>query len=258
MAKKTKKKINANTKHTKSLIRTGIPGLDRMLGGGIAEGESYTLIGSPHCGKKPLLMKIGYTAIVKNRPVIFVLTDFGVTNWVNMMASSGWNVKKHSKSFYVVDSYSQQFGVCPSTETTKCMEVPYTLSQISIAVTDFVNKIKSETRKKPIVILHSLSTLIENFDAESVFKFMQFFLGKLRAEGIIVFYSLQSEVHSQETTKLLTSLADGIIEMEDRKIRVSDFRRASLDWQDYDISKKGIVIKPPKASKTSKTIKKRK
>jgi KaiC/GvpD/RAD55 family RecA-like ATPase len=228
-----------------ALFGTGIPALDKMLGGGIPEGTSTILYGTPHCGKKPLLMKIAYAAMKRNRPVIFILTDFGITNWVNMMASSGWNIEKFEENCYAIDCYSQQFGACPTGETVKCMEVPYTLSQISIAVTDFIDAIKQKGRKKPVVIIHSLSTLIENFDEDSVFKFMQFFIGKLRTDGIPLVCSLQSGVHGSKTTTLLTSLVDGIIEMEDRKIRASGFRGAMYGWLEYGLAKDGISIKLP-------------
>ncbi len=259
MAKKIKKIIKNSVNNTNGesvrLLNTRVPGLDKLLGGGIPEGSSFVVFSPPHSGKKPLLMKIAYSSLLKNRPVIFILTDFGAVNWQNMMKSSGWNIDKNKeirRNFYVIDCYSQQFGTCPSTETVKCMEVPYTLSQISITATDFLDTISAYSKRKPIVIIHSLSTLIENFGEDSVFRFMQFFMGKLRTDGITFGFSLQSEVHEDKTAKLLTGLADGIIELKGRQIRVSGFTGAPADWYDYILSKEGVAIKLPKQPKLVK------
>jgi KaiC/GvpD/RAD55 family RecA-like ATPase len=239
-------------KKRKAFIHTGVRGLDDILGGGIPEGASVLITGHPHCGKKPLIMQLAYTQLMKKKPVIFILTDFGVSNWKEMMARSEWGIENNEYAYFV-DCYSTQFGACSVTNNIACLQVPFLLSALSIEVSNFINEIRSKTSEKPVIILHSLSTLINDFGEIETFKFIQFFSGRLRTEGITFLMTIQRGTADEQVSRSFEGLADYVIDMRDLRIRASGFG-ASGEWTDYKMDRKGIVISSLKKEKELHTL----
>jgi KaiC/GvpD/RAD55 family RecA-like ATPase len=224
------------------MIRTGVKGLDKLLGGGIPLSAPFLLYGSPHCGKKPIIMQLAHMNADKNRPIIFIITDFGVNRWKEIMVKEGWDISHHKNMFFI-DCYSTQFGMCPVGENVTCLEVPFALTTLSIECSKFLDEIKETYRQDPIVIIHSLSTLIETFGPDAVYRFLQFFIGKLRNDKVTTIFSMQAGMHGDRTEMMITSLMDGYIEMKDSKIRASGFLSIpSREWFPYKMEREGVVI----------------
>jgi len=216
------------------LLQTGSADFDRFLGGGVEEGSSLLILGVPHCGKKPTLMKAAHEECRKNRPVIFVLTDVGASAWQSMMRQGGWECEKVKDHTFFIDGYSQQFGACSNSDTVTCLEVPFSLSVLSIETSNFMEKVSG--RKKPMVILHSVSTLVEMFGEDETFRFLQFFIGKLKSAGATVLLSMQMGVHGPQFESTVTSLADCVVEMKDGRMRATGYLSiASKEWVPYSI-----------------------
>ena len=232
------RKITAAKRSLSRLLPTGSPDFDRLLGGGIEEGSALLILGVPHCGKKPTLMNAAHTECCKNnRPVIFVLTDVGAAAWRSMMDQGGWECEKVKDRTFFIDGYSQQFGTCSNSDTVLCLEVPFSLSALSIETSNFIGKV-SNMKRKPMVILHSISTLIEMFGEEETFRFLQFFIGKLRSIGVTVLLSMQMGVHGVKFESAITSVVDCLIEMKEGKIRASGYLGIrNKEWISYSIEK---------------------
>ena len=245
-AKATSKvrKIAVAKKTSSKLLPTGSPDFDRLLGGGIEEGSAFLILGVPHCGKKPTLMNAAHSECCKNgRPVIFVLTDVGASVWQSMMKQGGWECEKVKNRTFFIDGYSQQFGACLNSDTVLCLDVPFSLSALSIETSNFIGK-ASSMKKKPMVILHSISTLVEMFGEEETFRFLQFFIGKLRSSGVTVLLSMQMGVHGSKLESAVTSVVDCLVEMKDGKMRVSGYMGIQTkDWIPYTIEKGKLRLK---------------
>lgn len=228
-------------------IRTGVAGLDHLLGGGIPEGTSFLIHGVPHCGKKPFLMQTAHTAAKSGRPVVFILTDFGAESWKTMAAKGGWSLNKFPSRAFFVDCYSHQYGQCPTGKNITCIDVPFVLSSISIECSNFLDAAKTVARRKPLVIVHSLSTLLRNFGESEATKFLQFFVGKLKAQGVTAIYTLQAGMHSPGTEMMIRSLMDGVLDMKDSKLKASGFIGiTNRDWVPYGLTGKGVTVALPK------------
>lgn len=244
-------------------IQTGIKGLDSLLGGGIERESSFVIYGTPHCGKKPVIMQMAYSALKQKIPVIFILTDFGAKKWKEMMNSSGWNMERFKDRVYIIDAYSQQYSILKDEENVTYLQVPFTLSTLSIECAKFIETCEFVCNKKPLVIFHSISTLIENFGENEVFNFMQFFLGKLGNENINSIHSLQEGMHSGKIETMIVSMMDGVLEMKDMKLRAKGFLGIKTpDWIPYRMTSKGIAVEfkgeePVKNVKTKKAKPKR-
>lgn len=251
-------------------IPTGIKGLDPLLGGGIEEGYSFIIYGTPHCGKKPVIMQLAYSALKQKIPVVFVLTDFGAKRWKEMMIESGWNMERFKDKVYFIDAYSQQYSIMKNEENITYLQVPFPLSTLSIECTKFMETSQFVWGKKPLVIVHSISTLIQNFGENEVFNFLQFFLGKLGNESITSVHSLQAGMHTEKIETMIVSMVDGVLEMRDMKMRAKGFLDIKTqEWIPYHMTSKGVVIefkeekkeiptkKPKKITKKSKKVTKK-
>ena len=76
---------------------------------------------------------------------------------------------------------------------------------------------------------------------------MQFFVGKLRAKGVTVIFSLQSGVHVDHIENLHRGLMDGIIEMTDGKLRAIGFGKTQATaWARCQIKGSDIIVTPIK------------
>lgn len=229
--------------HALRKIPTGIAGVDKILAGGIERGSAFLVYGTPHCGKKPFLMQTAHSAAKRGIPVIFILTDHGVAKWKEMMAGSGWKIDRFAHLFYFIDCYSKQYGPVEEAPHIRYLEIPYTLTAISIECTKSCEEIARAGWPKPLVIFHSISTLIESFGEAAVFDFLQFFIGKLREEGITCALSLQYGMHDERTITMILALMDGIAEMKGQNIRLIGYKDIkSREWFPYTITKRGIKI----------------
>ncbi|MEM4134285.1 MAG: ATPase domain-containing protein [Candidatus Micrarchaeia archaeon] len=237
------KRIMKTNPAKKIFLTSGSKSLDRLLGKGIVEGTSVLILGAPHSGKKPILMKM-----VKDNcceygisPII-ILTDLGVSNWIAMAEKNNWSCNKKICNIFYIDSYSQQFNVCSASQNVKCLEVPFTLSSLSISVSEYIDKIKKEG-KKPLVVLHSISTLIETFGTNEVFSFLRFFLGKLRNEGVTIVSTMQLGVHGENLETAISSLNECVIKLKDNKLNASGYLTIrDNNWHTYKFVKNQLVL----------------
>ncbi len=227
-AKPFKGKIKAKPAVIKPVVSkqivysTGSRSLDNFLGGGIKDGSSVLILGTPHSGKKPILMNLMKQNCCKQKTqFILVLTDLGVSNWNSMAEQNGWSCKDSCGAFFV-DCYSQQFNVCSTNSNVKCLDVPFSLSSVSIAVADYIARCQNE-KKRPFIILHSVSSLFEMFGEEETYRFLQFFIGKMKLSNTTVVLSMQLGVHGKQVESSISSLVDCVVQFEENKISASGY-----------------------------------
>lgn len=227
------------------LCPTGIRSLDRLLGGGMPSAGNILVYGDPLCGKKPLMMQFVYEGLKMDVPGIFVLTDYGFSDWKAMMAQSGWDISEYEKNglLQVIDCYSKQFS--PNLEDSGI--VTYVdglsnLSSISLPLSNLQEQILAVTNNHRLGF-HSLSSLLETNSPESVFQFIQFLAGKFRRVGATALYALEKGMHDERHIKMIEHLMDGVIEFNEDKLRVKGLMGASPEWHYYEIKSDGIQIK---------------
>ncbi|MFH1306385.1 MAG: RAD55 family ATPase [Candidatus Micrarchaeota archaeon] len=224
-------------------IPTNIPGLDALFGGGLSPKSNILLYGEPMCGKKLLLMQFIYEGLRSNTPGIFTLTDFGYNEWKNKMQNLGWDLAPFEKNntISIIDAYSRQFEPSiQSSEILHYVDSPSALSQISLTLTRITESIKSDTHR---FSLHSLSSLLEETDEKSFYKFLQFIVGKFRKNNATAFYTMEKGMHDEKKVSMVEHLMNGVIEFEGGKIRVKGLAFANKDWHDYSVTQNGLQIK---------------
>jgi KaiC/GvpD/RAD55 family RecA-like ATPase len=73
-------------------VSTGIPGLDRMLGGGLWPGRPYLLTGSTGSGKTLIGMRFLLEGIQRGEPVLLVAVDEPPSEILENVRSFGWDL----------------------------------------------------------------------------------------------------------------------------------------------------------------------
>lgn len=219
-----------------TLLPTGSTSLDKLLGGGIEDGSSILLLGTPHCGKKPVLMNLASAVRRKGKEPIFMLTDIGALSWRSMMKEGGWESDTNEGGTFFIDCYSRQFGSCSDSDTVTNLEVPFSPSTLSIEASNFIEKASAVSRLKPIVVFHSISTLYGLFGEEETYSFLKFFIGKMKANGITAVFSLQRGIHGLEIESAVSGLVDCVVEMNRYKMKASGYKRITAKgWVPYEM-----------------------
>jgi len=93
-------------------VKTGIPGFDEILGGGIPKRSVVLLSGGPGTGKSILSMQFLWNGLQVGEPGIYVtLEEHPVQVRVNMK-NFGWDIRQyeHEGKFAIVDAFTAGIG----------------------------------------------------------------------------------------------------------------------------------------------------
>lgn len=75
-------------------IKTGIPGLDKMLFGGLIENRPYLVIGGPGAGKSILAMQFLMVSVNRGENSLYVTLEEPYNEIRQNMSNFGWNTSK--------------------------------------------------------------------------------------------------------------------------------------------------------------------
>ncbi len=88
-------------------IKSGIAGLDEVLGGGIPEKSMIAVQGGPGTGKTILGLQFIFAGLVSGEAGVFATTDEYPSKVLGLMQNFGW---KTENGLVVLDSFSSNFG----------------------------------------------------------------------------------------------------------------------------------------------------
>lgn len=94
-------RLVANEHHTDflgELVSTGLPGLDTMIGGGLARGTNFLLNGPSGVGKTTTAIRCGLTAIERGEKAAYFLFDEGIATFMARATAMGMDLKPHCAS----------------------------------------------------------------------------------------------------------------------------------------------------------------
>ena len=75
-------------------VATGIPGLDKLIGGGLLTGRSYLVSGEPGTGKTLLCLQYILEGIKKGEKGVFISIDEKPEHLIDDAASLGWDLQE--------------------------------------------------------------------------------------------------------------------------------------------------------------------
>lgn len=104
----------------REIVKTGIPGLDKLLGGGILHGSVVTLSGPTGCGKSTFAMQFLVEGALKyGEPGIYIAIEESKESMRFHMSGYAWDLDKLEKSkklifldypVYEVDQFLNQYS----------------------------------------------------------------------------------------------------------------------------------------------------
>ncbi len=179
----------------KELFKSGISGLDTLLGGGLHRGTSTMLMGPPGTGKSTLALKYGYELARQGEAVSFFIFDETLSTMVDRGAEMGINIQPFIESGLVKVEEIDPAEISPGE----------LMSRIRVAV---------EERNSRMIILDSVNGYL-NAMPEERFLSLQLheLLSYLNHKGVITLMVLaqQGLIGSMQSPVDLTYLADTIM-----------------------------------------------
>ena len=230
-------------------IKTGISGLDQLLGGGIVQGSNFIVKGTPGTGKTTLAMQYLVNGARKyNEPGIYLSTSQEIGNIADQFSMFDFNLdelagdnEKLLLSQFSEASFRKKGGGKKALQPKDLVE----------AVNFFL---RGKTQYKRLVI-DSVSTLVYNYsnpnemrhELDRVFNFT-------KTQGLTTIY-LTEDSNAANGFAFEDFLADGLIRMSDvedkhkilrRGMRVLKQRGSDIDrkLRQYEITRKGIDVYP--------------
>ncbi|NJE30214.1 KaiC domain-containing protein [Thermococcus sp. 18S1] len=233
-------------------VRTGIPGMDEVLHGGIPERNVVLLSGGPGTGKTIFSQQFLWSGIQNGEPGIYVALEEHPLQVRGNMAGFGWDVRKYEEEglFAMVDAFTA--GVGKSREYERY--IVHDLTDIREFIDVLRTAIKDIGARR--VVIDSVTTLYINKPAmaRSVVMQLKRVLAGLGVTGILV-----SQISVGERGfggPGVEHGVDGIIRLDLDEID-GELKRSLIVWKmrgtshsmrrhPFEITDNGIVVYPDK------------
>lgn len=236
-------------------VKTGIPGLDELLYGGIPKRNIILLSGGPGTGKTIFSHQYLFYGLKVNEPgVLVALEEHPVQIKRNMMAF-GWDVKKYEDDgmFAIVDAFTGGYGESVKKEKYVVRSVD-DMAELIDVLKQAIKDIKAER-----VAIDSVSTLYLTKPAMARSTLMQLkrVLSGLGTTAVLV--SQVSVVERGFGGPGVEHAVDGIIRLDLDEVN-GELIRSLIIWKmrgtkhdlhrrPFDITDKGIIVHPNKVVK---------
>jgi len=221
-------------------LKTGISGLDEMLCGGIPQGHTVAVLGSPGTGKSTLVLQYIYTGLQNDENCVYLSLEESENNLMKTAMIFGWDLKPYidNKKLTLVNFNKLNFR-----------------EMITRFESDLPKLLKSLNIKRLVIDPITLYEMIYDTESERhdhLFNFSQV----LKETGITVVMTSEISKESPYSSKygLLEYITDGVIIMQ--QVRHSDLTAVtnvievlkmrhidhSKEIKSYSITKNGIVV----------------
>lgn len=222
-------------------LKTGIPGLDKLIEGGFPSNSSILLVGPPGCGKSTFCQQFIFEGLKNKQPTLYVTLDVSPNEVIENMKGFGWDIKNFMKILKFIDAYSWRIG------KTGDVTALGNVNELNIAITEAISELEKTALKRSV--FDSVSTFLLYADPALVVKLIPVVIAKFKNFGFTQLFVLEEGVHDEKTVITLNYLTDGVIEFkieEDKRfLRIARMKATdhTRNWIEFDITDKGIKIK---------------
>jgi len=217
----------------------GIKELDNAIGS-IKKGSNILLIGPSMSKKEDILHHITYYGSAKNENgIITVITRESATHVLDWFTNNGLTLPL--SRIGIVDCVTKMNGgIVIENENIKTANSPADLTGIGVRISQFFEEFMKKDILQIQLHVDSLSTLFMYANIETIFKFFHVFTCRIKDNGGLGIYLMETGVHGEQTMTILKHLFDGIIEIKsenDRNlIKVVGFSSKPTPFFEYEIT----------------------
>ena len=185
-------------------------------------GSNLLVVGPPMSGKRSFGRSVLAEGAGGGRDVLFVTTSRSVTSLPFDPAEAG--------RFGLVDCTPNSVE-----EGGPVVNVgsPGDLTGISMPVSRFLDRAED-----PVVLLDSVSSVLQYAEQESVFRFLSVLTSNVAAGGGVGLYTFDEGVHSEQTYRTFAQLFDGRVDLRGSgttEVRISGIAGAPGGWTPVDL-----------------------
>jgi len=229
-------------------VKTGIPGMDEVLNGGIPKRNVVLLSGGPGTGKSIFGQQFLYSGLLSEEPGVLVVLEEHPVQVRISMSQFGWNVRPYEERglFAVVDAFTAGIGEAAKRERY-VVRAPDDFTSLIDVLRDAVKDLKASR-----VVIDSVTTLYitRPMLARGMVMQLKKVLSGLGCTSILV--SQVSVTERGFGGPGVEHAADGIIRLDLDEIDGTLYRslivwkmrgtRHSMKRHPFEITDKGIVV----------------
>ena len=216
----------------------GIEEIDNAIGG-IKKGSNIMLIGPPMSGKEVILRQIMYHGAIRRENAIIAVTtrESGaqILEWFQEN-----RLTLPLSRIGIVDCITKKHSLEQDNENIKIANGPIDLTGIGVRISQFFEEFSIKKNISNVQLhIDSISTILMYSNIQTVFKFLHVFTGRIKNNGGLGIYILESQMHEEQKIAILKHLFDYTIEIEsenDKKfVRMVGFSSKPTQYFEYEI-----------------------
>ncbi|WP_309493010.1 RAD55 family ATPase [Candidatus Hecatella orcuttiae] len=192
------------------LIKTGVEGLDDVLGGGLPDKSLVLVLGETGSHYDTFVRQIFYNHVLEGGKVAYYIVETSSSDVLEDMSVYNWDLTEFMEkgSWVFVNALSPDLQELSELSPSKTPEVKLLLSQtLTTLKRDFLARVK-EGRWTALHISH----LILRYDFRDVMDTVLYMRMVVRHHSGLHFILLPRGVHEEQKIQALKHLADGVFE----------------------------------------------
>lgn len=222
------------------MLKTGISGLDEMLGGGVPAGHITAVLGPPGTGKSTFALQFTYAGLQNNENCVYLSLEESEDDLIRTANSFGWDIKP-----YITNNKLALVRLSPQ-------NIKATVDRVENDLPSLFKSMGARRLAVDPITLYEMLNDSESERRDHLFNFAQM----IKETGITAILTSEISKENPYYSKygLIEYIADGVIIL--RQVRQADLRAVttfvevlkmrrvehSKDIKPYNITKNGIVV----------------
>ncbi len=191
-------------------LTMGAEALDRFIGEGFAPGVRFMCLGPPFHGKDVFMRQLVLANLQRGVPAVIVLADRSSDETKAILRAMDPAFDAYDAKGMVrwVDAFPAPAGRAKQDARARRVEGPHEIGAIAAAV----HELQDGLPDPHLLILDSVSTLLQYHGVRPTYRFLQSLMGGARAAGATVGLILDQGVMPPPGETLFEPLVDGVLQ----------------------------------------------